>query len=40
MDQLIVGFMTIIEPMNFLAVFVGVLGGMILGRNSRSAKQK
>jgi len=31
MDQLIVGFMTIIEPMNFLAVFVGVLGGMILG---------
>jgi len=31
MDQLIVGFMTIMEPMNFLAVFVGVLGGMILG---------
>jgi len=31
MDQLIVGFMTIIEPMNFFAVFIGVLGGMILG---------
>ena len=31
MDQLMVGFMTIMEPMNFLAVFVGVLGGMIIG---------
>src|SRR5210317_275177 len=31
MDQLLMGFMTIMEPMNFLAVFVGVLGGMILG---------
>lgn len=31
MDQLIVGFMTIMEPMNFLAVFVGVLGGMVIG---------
>jgi putative tricarboxylic transport membrane protein len=25
------GFMTIMEPMNFLAVFMGVLGGMIIG---------
>ncbi len=31
MDQLMMGFMTIMEPMNFLAVFVGVLGGMIIG---------
>jgi len=31
MDQLMVGFMTIMEPLNFLAVFVGVLGGMIIG---------
>jgi len=31
MDQLLLGFMTIMEPMNFLAVFVGVLGGMIIG---------
>jgi len=31
MDQLMVGFMTIMEPMNFLSVFVGVLGGMIIG---------
>ena len=31
MDQLLMGFMTIMEPMNFLAVFVGVLGGMIIG---------
>jgi len=31
MDQLMVGFMTIMEPLNFLSVFVGVLGGMIIG---------
>jgi putative tricarboxylic transport membrane protein len=31
MDQLMVGFMTIMEPMNFLSVFIGVLGGMIIG---------
>ncbi|MBT8360517.1 MAG: tripartite tricarboxylate transporter permease [Deltaproteobacteria bacterium] len=31
MDQLMVGIMTIMEPMNFLAVFIGVLGGMIIG---------
>jgi putative tricarboxylic transport membrane protein len=31
MDQLMVGFMTIMEPMNFLSVFMGVLGGMIIG---------
>ena len=31
MDQLLIGFMTIMEPMNFLSVFVGVLGGMIIG---------
>lgn len=31
LDQLLMGFMTIMEPMNFLAVFMGVLGGMIIG---------
>ncbi len=31
LDQLLLGFMTIMEPMNFLAVFLGVLGGMIIG---------
>ena len=31
MDQLMVGFMTIMEPLNFLSVFMGVLGGMIIG---------
>ncbi len=30
-DQLLMGLMTILEPMNFLAVFMGVLGGMIIG---------
>ena len=31
LDQLIVGFMTIMEPTNFLAVFAGVLSGVIIG---------
>lgn len=30
-EQLMIGFMTIAEPTNFLAVLMGVVGGMILG---------
>jgi putative tricarboxylic transport membrane protein len=31
LDQLLMGLMTILEPMNFLAVFSGVLMGIIIG---------